>query len=219
MTRVVVGPGIVLWPQRLSPAEQKALLADVLARIETAPFYRATMPKTGHPMSVEMTNFGPLGWVSDRDGGYRYQATHPFTGEAWPAIPEMLLSLWNEVTDYAAPPEACLVNLYRGEARMGLHQDRDEQALEAPVLSVSLGDEALFRIGGETRKGPTRSVALNSGDVLVFGGPARMAFHGIDRLRAGTSTLIPGGGRINLTLRRVTNPLAENKKTPGPRAP
>jgi alkylated DNA repair protein (DNA oxidative demethylase) len=204
MMRVVVGPGIVLWPERLPPSEQKALLAEVLARVETAPLYRATMPRTGHPMSVEMTNFGPLGWMSDRDGGYRYQAAHPVTGEAWPAIPEMLLSLWDELTDYGAPPEACLVNLYRGEARMGLHQDRDEEAADAPVLSVSLGDEAMFRIGGTRRKDPTRSLTLRSGDVLVFGGPARMAFHGIDRIRTGSSQLVPRGGRINLTLRRVT---------------
>jgi alkylated DNA repair protein (DNA oxidative demethylase) len=206
MNRVDVAPGVVLWPARLSPEEQKALLADVLGAVERAPFYRATMPKTGYPMSVEMTNLGPLGWVSDKDGGYRYQAAHPFTGDAWPAIPDRLLSLWNATTTYRAPPEACLVNRYRDDARMGLHQDRDEEATDAPVLSVSLGDEAVFRIGGDTRKGPTRSVTLRSGDVLMFGGPARMAFHGIDRIRTGSSQLIAGGGRINLTLRRVSKP-------------
>jgi alkylated DNA repair protein (DNA oxidative demethylase) len=210
MNRVDVAPGVVLWPERISPGEQKALLADVLGAVERAPFYRATMPKTGYPMSVEMTNFGPLGWVSDKDGGYRYQATHPFTGHVWPAIPDRLLSLWNGTTNYNAPPEACLVNRYRDDARMGLHQDRDEEATDAPVLSVSLGDEALFRIGGDTRKGPTRSLTLRSGDVLMFGGPARMAFHGIDRIRTGSSTLIPGGGRINLTLRRVTKPTRQS---------
>lgn len=204
MNRIEVGPGIVLWPERLSLDEQ--LLADVLAGVARAPFYRATMPKTGHPMSVEMTNFGPLGWVTDKDRGYRYQATHPVTDEAWPTIPDRLLTLWNETTGYRAPPEACLVNLYRGEAKMGLHQDRDEAATDAPVLSVSLGDEALFRIGGTSRKGATQSFTLRSGDVLMFGGPARMAFHGVDRIRPGTGTLIPGGGRINLTLRRVTTP-------------
>ena len=98
----------------------------------------------------------------------------------------------------------CLVNLYRGGAKMGLHQDRDEAARAAPVLSVSLGDEALFRIGGETRKAGSASVKLSSGDVLTFGGVARMAYHGIDRVITGSSTLVPGGGRINLTLRRVT---------------
>ncbi len=208
MNRVDVAPGVVLWPERFSPDEQKALLADLLAVVERAPFYRATMPKTGYPMSVEMTNFGPLGWVSDKEGGYRYQAQHPVTGEKWPAISDRLLSLWNETTNYRAPPEACLVNRYRDDARMGLHQDRDEAATDAPVLSVSLGDEAVFRIGGTTRKDPTRSLTLRSGDLLMFGGPARMAFHGIDRIRTGSSTLIPGGGRINLTLRRVTIPTA-----------
>lgn len=118
------------------------------------------------------------------------------------AIPQTLIDLWNETTGYPAPPECCLVNRYRAGARMGLHQDRDEEA-DAPVLSVSLGDEALFRIGGTTRRGPTRSVKLVSGDVLTFGGPARRAFHGIDRVTQGSSTLVPGGGRINLTLRRV----------------
>lgn len=204
MNRIEVGPGITLWPERLPPRQQQALLDGVLAGVARAPFYRATMPKTGHPMSVEMTNFGPMGWVTDTERGYRYQVTHPVTGEAWPAIPERLLTLWNETTSYRAPPEACLVNLYRGDAKMGLHQDRDEQATDAPVLSVSLGDEALFRIGGTKRKDPTGSVTLRSGDVLMFGGAARMAFHGIDRIRPDTSTLIPGGGRINLTLRRVT---------------
>lgn len=206
MNRVDVAPGVVLWPERLSLDEQRALIAEVLARVEQAPFYRAAMPKSGAAMSVEMTNLGPLGWYSDKDGGYRYQPTHPFTGEMWPAIPHALIELWNDTTKYCAPPEACLCNLYRGEARMGLHRDQDEAALDAPVLSVSLGDEALFRIGGTGRKSPTRSLTLQSGDVLVFGGPARLAYHGIDRIRAGSSMLVPGGGRLNLTLRRVTKP-------------
>ena len=184
---------------------QQALRDDVLRRVEQAPFYRPQMPKSGAPFSVEETNFGSLGWVSDRNG-YRYDARHPLTGETWPKIPETLLDLWNETTAYRAPPECCLVNLYREGAKMGLHQDRDEQAEDAPVLSVSLGDDAIFRIGGTTRKGVTQSVKLSSGDVLTFGGPARRAYHGIDRVIAASSTLIPGGGRINLTLRRVTLP-------------
>src|SRR5262249_14521024 len=157
----------------------------------------------GAPFSVEETNFGALGWFSDRTG-YRYVETHPQTGRAWPDIPAKLLSLWQEVSGYPALPECCLVNLYRDGARMGLHQDRDEQAANAPVVSVSLGDEAVFRIGGDTHKGPTRTVKLLSGDVLKFGGPARSAFHGIDRVIPDSSTLLPDGGRINLTLRRVT---------------
>lgn len=200
--------GVFLWRERLSRAEQRALVGEVFARAGAAPFYRPRMPKSGAPFSVEETNFGPLGWISDIEG-YRYAPVHPLTGAGWPPIPQRLLDLWREVADYPAPPECCLVNLYRGRARMGLHQDRDEQAMEAPVVSVSLGDSALFRIGGASRKDPTQSLKLASGDVVVFGGPARLCFHGIDRIDAGSSALVPGGGRINLTLRRVTLPPKE----------
>jgi alkylated DNA repair protein (DNA oxidative demethylase) len=206
-----IAPGIVLWRGKLAQREQSALLTDVLARAESAPFYTPRMPKSGAPFSVAMTNFGSLGWISD-ERGYRYEGQHPQTHAAWPAIPSLLLELWAETTGYDAAPECCLVNLYRGRARMGLHRDADEEARDAPVLSVSLGDTAQFRIGGETRKAPTRSLTLSSGDVLVFGGPARMAYHGIDRVLAGSSQLVPGGGRLNLTLRRVT---PVHKKTPG----
>ena len=202
MSSIVIAPGVVLWREKFSKDEQTSLLQDVLSRMEQAPFYRPVMPGSGNPFSVEESNLGPLGWVSDKDG-YRYQATHPVTAAPWPAIPEALMSLWREIA--AAPhPECCLVNLYRGTAKMGLHQDKDEKALSAPVVSVSLGDDALFRIGGTTRKDSTRSVKLSSGDVVMFGGPARLAYHGIDRIYPGSSSLIPGGGRINLPLRRVT---------------
>ena len=202
VTGIAVAPGVILWRERFSKTEQKALLDEVLTRIEQAPFYRPVMPGSGKAFSVEESNFGPLGWVSDKSG-YRYQATHPVTAKAWPDIPDTLLDLWRAIAD-APDAECCLVNLYRGDARMGLHQDKDEKARGAPVVSVSLGDDAIFRIGGETRRGPTRSVPLSSGDVVMFGGPARLAYHGIDRIRPGSSSLIPGGGRINLTLRRVT---------------
>jgi alkylated DNA repair protein (DNA oxidative demethylase) len=205
MTVLAIAPGVTLWRERFDRIAQRNLLKEILALVQKAPFYRPHMPGSGAPFSVEETNLGTLGWVSDRNG-YRYDALHPLTGEAWPAIPQTLLALWTETTAYRAPPECCLVNLYRAGARMGLHQDRDEQAQDAPVLSVSLGDDATFRIGGKTRKGPTLSVRLSSGDVLTFGGVARHAFHGIDRIAAGSSTLVPGGGRINLTLRRVTVP-------------
>ncbi len=198
-----LAPGVSLWREYFDRAAQQSLLREVLTGVERAPFYRPVMPKSGKPFSVEETNFGSLGWISDASG-YRYAPHHPLTNAKWPPIPAVLLELWDSVAHYPAPPECCLVNLYRAGAKMGLHQDSDEQATEAPVLSVSLGDEALFRIGGTERKGPTKSVRLASGDVLLFGGPARMAFHGIDRIVAGSSTLIPGGGRINLTLRRVT---------------
>lgn len=199
---LALAPGVTLWREKFSKPEQKALLDDVLARIKQAPFYRPVMPGSAKPFSVEESNFGPLGWVSDQNG-YRYQPAHPVTGQAWPGIPQMLMALWRDIAG-VPDPECCLVNLYRGEARMGLHQDKDEKELSAPVVSVSLGDDALFRIGGTTRRGPTQSVALSSGDVVMFGGPARLAYHGIDRIRPGSSSLVPGGGRINLTLRRVT---------------
>jgi alkylated DNA repair protein (DNA oxidative demethylase) len=200
-TCLLIAPGVRLWREALLPEEQRALAGEIFRLAEKAPFYRPTMPKSEKPFSVEETNFGSLGWFSDRDG-YRYIARHPYTDEPWPAIPPRLLSLWAAV-DAGPSPECCLVNLYRNGARMGLHQDRDEEALEAPVVSVSLGDDALFRIGTTSRKGPTRGIKLVSGDVIVFGGPARLAFHGIDRVMAGTSGVVPGGGRINLTLRRV----------------
>ena len=205
MRPLAVMDGVSLWPGYFDAAAQAALVSEVLRRVEKAPFYRPRMPGSGKPFSVEETNFGTLGWISDVTG-YRYAPRHPYTDEAWPAIPRTLLDLWRETTAYPAPPQCCLVNLYREGARMGLHQDKDEAAADAPVLSVSLGDEALFRIGGTSRKGPTRSLPLRSGDVLVFGGPARLACHGIDRVLAGTSGLVGGGGRINLTLRRVTPP-------------
>jgi DNA oxidative demethylase len=200
-----ISPGIRLWSGALDAGEQRSLVEDVMRRAADAPFYRPTMPRSGKPFSVEETNFGSLGWLSDTNG-YRYETKHPLTQRPWPAMPELLLKLWRDATGYRAPPECCLVNLYRAGARMGLHQDRDEQAFDAPVLSVSLGDDALFRIGGATRRGPSVNVKLSSGDVLAFGGPARLAFHGIDRLMSGSSQLVPGGGRINLTLRRVKSP-------------
>ena len=150
-----------------------------------------------------MTNYGPLGWVSDIRG-YRYQPLHPETGDSWPAIPEALLQTWESLSSFPDLPEACLVNWYEGMARMGLHQDRDEEEFAAPVLSVSLGDTCLFRYGGLKRNDPTKSVKLESGDVLLIGGASRLCFHGVDRVMTGSSDLLPRGGRINLTLRRVT---------------
>jgi alkylated DNA repair protein (DNA oxidative demethylase) len=196
--------GFGLWPGRLGPQTQVDLVAEVLAAAQEAPFYRPITPG-GRPMSVEMTNLGPLGWVTDRAGGYRYQDLHPITGKPWPAIPQVLLDLWAELADpqgLSGPPDACLVNLYRDGARMGLHQDRDEADHSAPVLSVSLGDTAVFRIG-PADGGSTATVRLASGDVCALAGEARMARHGIDRVLGGSSRLIPGGGRLNLTLRRA----------------
>lgn len=197
-----IAQGVQLWPQALDQEQQSELLEVVLSAAAQAPFLQPTMPRTGTPFSVVQTNFGALGWVSDR-AGYRYQEQHPKTGQPWPSIPPILLSLWRAALPDAPDPHCCLVNLYRAGARMGLHQDRDETALDVPVLSVSLGAEALFRLGGTSRKSPTQSLKLRSGDLLAFGGAARLAFHGIDRILAGSSDLVPGGGRINLTLRRV----------------
>jgi alkylated DNA repair protein (DNA oxidative demethylase) len=185
---------------------QEKLVEDIRAVVEAAPLYVPAMPKTGKPMSVRMTNCGTLGWVTDRDGGYRYQANHPVTGNPWPPIPRRLMELWAEVSDYPHPPQACLVNFYSDSARMGLHQDRDEKDFSAPVVSVSLGDDCLFRVGGTKRSDATVSVRLSSGAIVILGGEGRLAFHGVDRIYPQTSTLLKKGGRINLTLRRVTLP-------------
>lgn len=198
--------GFRLLPARLDRAAQLALVEAVFAAAETAPFYTPLMPRSGAPMSVRQTNFGALGWFTDQTGGYCYEPAHPQTGKPWPAIPQALLTLWDELADYPAPPESCLVNHYNGEARMGLHIDADEEAQDAPVISVSLGDAAQFRLGGAARNAPTRSFKLSSGDVVILAGAARRFFHGVDRIIPGTSRLVPDGGRINLTLRRVTKP-------------
>ena len=194
------------FPKKLDPTAQAALLGDIRRIIGHAPLFVPTMPRSGTPMSVRMTNAGSVGWVTDKARGYRYQASHPETGAPWPAIPQRLLALWAALADYPHLPEACLINYYGGAAKMGLHQDRDEEDFAAPVLSVSLGDTAIFRVGGTTRKRPTRTLELQSGDVVVLGGSDRLAYHGIDRVLAETSSLLEEGGRFNLTLRRVTKP-------------
>jgi alkylated DNA repair protein (DNA oxidative demethylase) len=197
--------GLRLVPGYLSRDQQEALVATLREIVREAPLFTPVMPSTGKPFSVRMTNCGPLGWVSDA-GGYRYQATHPQTGRPWPPMPDILLRAWAELADYPHPPQACLVNCYDPLARMGVHQDRDEEEFAAPVVSFSLGATCRFRVGGSVRTAPTRSFPLASGDVLVLGGESRLAFHGVDRIMAGTSTLLPDGGRINLTLRRVSRP-------------
>ena len=199
----VLPNGLKLLPGFLSRNEQELLLEEIRSRVAVAPLFVPKMPRTGKPMSVRMTNFGSLGWVTDKEHGYRYQPRHPETDEAWPDIPPKLLEIWEEHANYAKPPEACLVNYYEPDAKMGLHQDRDEQDFEAPVLSISLGDRCLFRYGGEKRNDPTKSFKLESGDVMLLSGASRLIFHGVDRIYPGTSTLLKKEGRINLTLRRV----------------
>lgn len=201
---LVLPKGVRHFPRFFDRAAQEALVEEVRSGVKAAPLYTPTMPRTGKPMSVRMTNCGSLGWVTDKEGGYRYQPTHPLTGELWPPIPESLLILWDKLSAFPHPPEACLVNFYAADAKMGLHQDRDEQEFEAPVISVSLGDACLFRVGGTARKDATVSFRLESGDVVVLAGEARLAFHGVDRIYPATSNLLKNGGRINLTLRRVT---------------
>jgi alkylated DNA repair protein (DNA oxidative demethylase) len=198
-------PGLRYLPGYLDADAQKVLLREVRAAVSGSPFLTPVMPRTGRPFTVRMNNLGSLGWVSDR-ADYRYQPTHPETGEPWPAIPDGILRLWRAVSGYPHDPEACLVNFYRQGAKMGLHRDEDEEDFSAPVVSVSLGDTAVFRIGGSERGGKTATLKLSSGDVLVMGGASRLCYHGIDRVLTGTSSLLKEGGRINLTLRRVTKP-------------
>jgi len=192
--------GVALYDGLLDHGAQVGMVGQLRAVVAAAPLYVPVTPG-GRAMSVRMTCAGRVGWVTDRSG-YRYQALHP-GGGAWPPIPSAVLAVWQTVTGLARAPDCCLVNWYGPGARMGLHQDRDEGDLSWPVVSISLGDEALFRIGGVERAARTRSVWLRSGDVVVMGGAARLAFHGVDRVRPGTSALLPQGGRINLTLRVV----------------
>lgn len=193
--------GFLLHDGWLGPAEQAALVEDLRGVIAAAPLFSPMTPY-GKPMSVRMTSAGSLGWISDRRG-YRYAPLHP-QGTSWPPIPERVLAVWRAVSGVERLPDCCLVNFYGEGARMGMHQDRDEADFEWPVVSISLGDDALFRIGNVERGGKTESVWLRSGDVMVMGGAARLAYHGVDRIAFGTSTLLRQAGRINLTLRVAT---------------
>lgn len=197
--KVDVG-GIVVHQEHLGPAEQADLLEQVRRVVRVAPLFRPET-RAGRAMSVRMSSAGMFGWVSDR-GGYRYDRRHP-AGMAWPPIPQMALRIWHEISGVGRDPQSCLINYYDADARMGMHQDRDEKDFDMPVVSVSLGDAALFRVGGPEKGGKTQSIWLKSGDVAVMGGAARLNFHGVDRVRAGSSSLLPNGGRINLTMRFV----------------
>ncbi len=201
-------PGVGFWAGYFDAAGQRALVNELREVLAAAPYFLPTMPRTGKPFSVAMSNCGTLGWVSDKAGGYRYQASHPETGQPWPKMPQALNDLWHAVSGYPGPAEACLINFYdsthNAGTKMGSHVDRDEADFAAPVVSVSLGDDAVFHVGGLARTDAKSRVTLRSGDVLSFGGPARLCHHGIDRVLPGTSLLLPEGGRINLTMRRVT---------------
>lgn len=200
-TAIVELNGARVFAGALDGDAQRALVAEIRAVVAAAPLFQPVTQR-GQPLSVRMTAAGDFGWISDRRG-YRYEPRHP-SGVAWPAIPDFLLLLWATLLPEARAPECCLVNFYGEGARMGLHQDRDETDLTQPVLSVSLGDEGLFRVGGTETPAPSRSCWLRSGDVVVLGGDARLAYHGVDRIRFGSSTLLSQGGRLNLTLRVVT---------------
>lgn len=200
----VLPKGIRHIPGFLDREKQESLVETIRVIVAEAPLFVPAMPKTGKPMSVRMTNCGSLGWVTDKERGYRYQPEHPVTCKPWPAMPESLGEIWHAVSGSTKEPQACLVNFYADDARMGLHQDRDEQDLETPVVSISLGDSCLFRVGGRERGDKTLSFKLSSGDIVVLGGEGRLAFHGVDKIYPNTSTLLKNGGRINLTLRRVT---------------
>lgn len=190
--------GVRVLSECLDTEAQRAVLEDLRAVVGAAPLFH---PETrrGRKMSVRMTSAGAVGWLSDRRG-YRYEPRHP-GGSVWPEIPARLMALWDAVAETDRAPDTCLVNFYGEGARMGLHQDRDEADFGQPVVSLSLGDDALFRVGNVAAGPPTESLWLRSGDVAVMGGAARLVHHGIDRIRFGSSTLLPHGGRINVTLR------------------
>lgn len=190
--------GVSVWPRLLDRAAQEVMVADLRAVARVAPFRQYETPG-GRKMSVRMSAAGALGWVTDRTG-YRYDPAQP-DGRTWPEIPDSVLAVWRQVSGVGRLPDSCLVNFYGEGAKMGMHQDRDETDLDWPVVSISLGDDALFRVGGTTRGGKTQSVWLRSGDVAVIGGAARLAYHGIDRVSFRSSDLLPEGGRINVTLR------------------
>lgn len=193
--------GIDVYEHFLLGPSQMALLDDIRAITRSAPLFRPKT-RTGKEMSVRMTSAGKFGWYADQKG-YRYIRHHP-SGSPWPEIPASVMQIWDEVSGSARRPECCLVNFYDADARMGLHQDRDEADMNEPVVSISLGDDALFRVGNTSRGGSTESIWLRSGDVCVMSGDARLVYHGVDRIAPHTSTLLPRGGRINLTLRVVT---------------
>ena len=200
---VRLAPGAMLLGGFALPFEA-ALLTALQDVVEVAPFRHLVTPG-GHRMSVAMTNCGAFGWVSDRTG-YRYDATDPESGRPWPAMPGVFSELAAQAAARAGfegfAPDACLINRYEPGARLSLHQDRDERDLDAPIVSVSLGLPAVFLFGGLQRAGPPRRVPLAHGDVVVWGGPARLRYHGVMPLKEGRHPLM-GGCRINLTFRKA----------------
>ncbi len=182
----------------------RQLLAAVEAIVAAAPFRHLETPG-GLRMSVAMTNAGSCGWVSDRRG-YRYESCDPLSGQRWPVMPPLFLALAGEAAAAAGfegfRPDACLINRYLPGAKLSLHQDRDERDFSAPIVSVSLGLPASFQFGGIKRSDPVQRLPLAHGDVVVWGGPARLRFHGVPALKDGEHPLL-GGQRLNLTFRRA----------------
>jgi alkylated DNA repair protein (DNA oxidative demethylase) len=189
-------------------AMARSVAAELVAEVDrirtAAPFRHLTTPG-GHRMSVAMTNCGPLGWVSSHTGN-RYQDTDPDSGAKWPAMPALFRALSGQAAADAGyldfQPDACLINLYEPGARLTLHQDRDERDKGSPIVSVSLGLPAVFLFGGLRRNDRPRRIRLENGDVVVWGGPSRLAFHGVEALADGSHP-ITGRSRTNLTFRRA----------------
>jgi DNA oxidative demethylase len=199
--------GFFFLPEYLDDAAQSSLSRDVGSVLRQAPLFEQLMPRTGAPLSVRMSNAGEYGWVTDRDRGYRYQKTHPATGAPWPPIPPKLLEIWTGITREKQLPNLCLINFYDSHAKLGLHQDKGESSLDAPVVSISLGDDATFLLGGLSRNAPVRRLRLRSGDIVWFGGSSRLIYHGVEGIRPGSSRLLHQiglpDGRLNLTLRHI----------------
>ena len=199
----ILAPGAVVL-RGFATAREAALKHD-LARVTAAAPFRHLVTPGGFRMSVAMTNCGELGWVSDRRG-YRYDPVDPESGERWPGLPESFLALAADAAARAGyagfVPDACLINRYAPGARLSMHQDRDEKDLRAPIVSVSLGLPAVFLWGGDERADKARRVPLQHGDVVVWGGPSRLRFHGVLALKDGEH-LFAGNHRINLTFRKV----------------
>lgn len=190
--------------QSFAQEQQQALLAEIEALLAQAPLRHLVTP-SGHTMSVAMSNCGALGWVSDARG-YRYDALDPLSGKTWPSMPALFEQLALEAAAAAGfegfRPDACLINHYVPGARLSLHQDRDERDQRQPIVSVSLGLPAVFQFGGLTRSGPLQRTRLEGGDVVVWGGPSRLAYHGVAALAEGQHPLT-GRCRYNLTFRRA----------------
>ena len=203
MQKMELKPGLLYYPQVFDRAQQCRLLEDIRQIIDTAPLYHPIMPHSGYEMSAQSTNCGTLGWYSDQEKGYRYQKTHPLTQQPWPALPASFLQIWQQFSNHQNLPDCGLINYYNHDAKMGLHLDSDEEDFTAPVLSISLGDQAQFIIGGLTRKDKTQSLKLSSGDLIILGGQMRKVYHGISKLYPHSSTLLPETGRFNITLRKA----------------